>query len=209
MLTEWFIGAVGSFGMVLMQFLLTVAVSAIMYRARRAGGVHAVIRFGIRLAGERGRNRSCSPAQAIRGVALGVVVTAFVQSAIGAFGLLVTGVPYAPVLSARDVHALHRPARPGAGAGAGGHLDVLRAAIAAPRPCCWSSAWSRSGSDNVLRPILIRRGVDLPMLLILVGVVGGLIAFGLIGLFLGPTVLAVGYTLLDAWIAEEQSPEAS
>jgi predicted PurR-regulated permease PerM len=58
------------------------------------------------------------------------------------------------------------------------------------------------GSDNILRPVLIRRGVDLPILLILVGVIGGLIAFGLIGLFLGPTILAVGYTLLSAWVAE-------
>jgi predicted PurR-regulated permease PerM len=58
------------------------------------------------------------------------------------------------------------------------------------------------GADNVLRPLLIRKGVDLPLLVILVGVIGGLIAFGLIGIFLGPTVLAVGYTLLVAWVAE-------
>jgi predicted PurR-regulated permease PerM len=61
--------------------------------------------------------------------------------------------------------------------------------------------------DNFLRPVLIRKGVDLPLLLILVGVIGGLVAFGLIGLFLGPTILAVGYTLFDAWIAEAQVPE--
>ena len=55
---------------------------------------------------------------------------------------------------------------------------------------------------NVLRPILIRRGADLPFLLILVGVIGGLLAFGLLGLFLGPVILGVGYTLLQHWIAE-------
>jgi predicted PurR-regulated permease PerM len=58
------------------------------------------------------------------------------------------------------------------------------------------------GIDNILRPVLIRKGVDLPLLLILSGVIGGLMAFGLIGLFLGPTLLAIAYTLLDAWIAE-------
>jgi predicted PurR-regulated permease PerM len=63
--------------------------------------------------------------------------------------------------------------------------------------------------DNVLRPVLIRRGVDLPLLLILVGVIGGLVAFGLIGIFLGPMVLAVGYTLLDAWMAETSEPDGS
>ena len=56
--------------------------------------------------------------------------------------------------------------------------------------------------DNFLRPILIRRGADLPLLLILVGVIGGLLAFGLLGLFLGPVVLAITYTLLQNWIAE-------
>jgi predicted PurR-regulated permease PerM len=60
--------------------------------------------------------------------------------------------------------------------------------------------------DNILRPILIRKGVDLPLLLILVGVVGGLIAFGLVGIFIGPTVLAVAYTLLAEWIAEVPEP---
>ena len=49
--------------------------------------------------------------------------------------------------------------------------------------------------DQFIRPILIRRGADLPMLLILAGVIGGLIAFGVLGIFIGPTVLAVTYTL--------------
>ena len=56
--------------------------------------------------------------------------------------------------------------------------------------------------DNFLRPILIRRGLDLPLLLIFAGVIGGLIAFGLIGLFVGPVVLAVTYRLLLAWVDE-------
>ena len=55
-------------------------------------------------------------------------------------------------------------------------------------------------SDNFLRPFLIRRGADLPIILIITGVIGGLVAFGVIGLFIGPVVLAVTYTLLLAWI---------
>src|SRR4030095_10821175 len=62
--------------------------------------------------------------------------------------------------------------------------------------------------DNFLRPLLIRRGADLPLLLIFAGVLGGLLAFGIIGLFIGPVVLAVTYTLLQAWVAEgEAVPE--
>jgi predicted PurR-regulated permease PerM len=57
--------------------------------------------------------------------------------------------------------------------------------------------------DNVLRPVLIKRGADLPLLLIFAGVVGGLLAFGLVGVFVGPVVLAVAYTLLQAWVNDE------
>ena len=57
--------------------------------------------------------------------------------------------------------------------------------------------------DNFLRPILIKKGADLPLLLIFAGVVGGLIAFGLIGIFVGPVVLAVGHKLLSAWVDDD------
>jgi predicted PurR-regulated permease PerM len=60
--------------------------------------------------------------------------------------------------------------------------------------------------DNVLRPLLIKRGADLPLLLIFAGVIGGLLAFGLIGLFVGPVVLAVTYTLLVAWVEGGETP---
>jgi predicted PurR-regulated permease PerM len=63
--------------------------------------------------------------------------------------------------------------------------------------------------DNALRPALIRRGADLPLLLIFAGVIGGLIGFGIIGLFVGPVLLAVTYTLLKDWIGAEQSPGAA
>jgi predicted PurR-regulated permease PerM len=53
-----------------------------------------------------------------------------------------------------------------------------------------------------LRPFLIKKGADLPILLILAGVIGGLVAFGILGIFLGPVILATAYTLLDAWMEE-------
>jgi predicted PurR-regulated permease PerM len=199
-LTNWFIAAVGSFGLVLMQFLLTVAISAILY----AGGERAgsfVTRFGARLAGERGRHAVILAGQAIRGVALGVVVTAFIQSSIGATALFVTGVPYASILSALLFMLCIAQLGPA--------LVLVPAVIwmystgtTGPATVLLIMSAIAIGIDNILRPVLIRRGVDLPLLLILSGVIGGLMAFGLIGLFLGPTVLAVAYTLLDAWVAE-------
>ena len=57
--------------------------------------------------------------------------------------------------------------------------------------------------DNIMRPILMTRGANLPLLLMFAGVIGGLLAFGLIGIFVGPVVLAVSYTLLVAWLGEQ------
>jgi predicted PurR-regulated permease PerM len=60
--------------------------------------------------------------------------------------------------------------------------------------------------DNFIRPLLIRMGADLPMILILSGVIGGLVAFGMIGLFIGPVLLAVSWRLYDAWVNEAPPP---
>ncbi|AMY08201.1 putative inner membrane protein [Luteitalea pratensis] len=61
--------------------------------------------------------------------------------------------------------------------------------------------------DNIVRPILIRRGVQLPLLLIIGGVIGALIGFGVVGLFVGPVVLAATYTLAKDWVARGQTTE--
>ena len=78
---------------------------------------------------------------------------------------------------------------------------------------CWSGRFAVGLMDNFLRPMLISRGADLPLLLIFAGVIGGLLSFGLIGLFVGPVVLAVTYTLVDTWVhaprAATPSPRAS
>ncbi|OZA10334.1 MAG: hypothetical protein B7X94_06690, partial [Hydrogenophilales bacterium 17-62-8] len=62
--------------------------------------------------------------------------------------------------------------------------------------------------DNILRPYLIKKGADLPMLLMFVGVIGGMVSFGLVGIFVGPVVLAVTYTLLNAWIQGDDKQQA-
>jgi predicted PurR-regulated permease PerM len=203
--SRWFIGAIGSFGLVLAQFLLTVIFSAIMY-SRGEAGAAAMIRFSQRLAGARGERSVQLAAHAIRGVALGVVVTALIQTVVASAGMIIAGVPFASILSAIIFMLCIAQLGPG---------FVLVPAVIwmyVARDPLWASvllvfSLVAMTLDNFLRPILIRKGVDLPLILILVGVIGGLIAFGLIGIFIGPTVLAVAYTLLGEWIAE--APEAS
>ena len=199
-ITRWFAAEVGSFGLVSVQFLLTVIISAILYTTGE-DVARWVRRFGRRLAGDRGDDVVRLAGQAIRGVALGVVVTALVQSLLGGIGLAIAGVPFAAVLTA--VMFMLALAQIGA-------VPVLVCALA----WLWwkdQTAWFVvllvwtlivGSMDNVLRPILIKKGADLPLLLIFAGVIGGLFAFGLLGLFVGPVILAVTYMLLDAWVAE-------
>ena len=69
---------------------------------------------------------------------------------------------------------------------------------------CWSGRWSWAPMDNFLRPVLIKRGADLPLMLIFAGVIGGLVAFGIVGIFVGPVILAVAYTLIDDWVSSRR-----
>ena len=194
----WAFGRAGNLGGMLVQFLLVVLISAVIY----AGGETAatgVLRFGRRLAGERGEKTVILAGQAIRGVALGVGVTAIVQTVLGGIGLAIAGVPFASLLSAVMLMLCIAQIGPSL---------VLFPAFAW---MYWSGdngwatfllVWSIvvGGLDNFLRPILIKKGAELPLLLIFAGVIGGLLGFGLVGIFIGPVVLAVTYTLLEAWI---------
>jgi predicted PurR-regulated permease PerM len=197
-IAKWFVAQAGSVGLVFVQFLLTVVLAALMYSGGERAAL-AVRRFGQRLAGVYGDNAVTLAGQAIRGVALGVGVTAVVQAGLGGIGLAIAGVPFAGLLAA--VMLLLCIAQLGPAL-------VLFPAVAW---LYWSGEtgwgtflllWSLvvGTMDNFLRPVLIQRGADLPLLLIFGGVIGGLLAFGLIGIFVGPVVLAVAYTLLNEWI---------
>jgi predicted PurR-regulated permease PerM len=143
---------------------------------------------------------------AIRGVALGVGVTALVQAVLSGAGLALAGVPFAGLLAAVTFMLCIAQLGP--------VLVLLPAVVWA----FWSdqtgvgialAVWALvvANLDNVLRPMLIRMGADLPLLLIFAGVIGGLVTFGLVGIFVGPGVLAVAWTLLVAWIDDgERAP---
>ncbi len=200
---RWFVAEVGSFGIVLFQFILIVVFSAILY-ARGERVATGFVRFARRLAGSHGENALHLAGQAIRCVALGVVVTAIAQSVLGGIGLAIARVPFPAVLTA--VMFMLAVAQIGP-------IPVLVPAVVWvywSRGSGWGTfllLWSLvvGTMDNFLRPLLIKKGADLPLLLIFAGVIGGLIAFGLIGIFVGPVVLAVGYTLLDAWVSREDA----
>jgi predicted PurR-regulated permease PerM len=197
---RWLLSQFGGLGGMLIQFLLVVVIAAILYASGEAGAAMARA-FGKRLAGERGEDAIVLAGQAIRAVALGVGVTALVQTVLGGLGLVIAGVPFAAVLSAAMLMLCIAQAGPSL---------VLFPAVAWmywEGDMGWATfllVWSLVvvSLDNFLRPMLIKRGADLPLLLIFAGVIGGLLSFGLIGIFVGPVALAVTYTLLRAWMAE-------
>src|SRR5262245_58653010 len=199
-LVLWFVGHVGGAGLLLVQFLLTVIIAAILY-ANGETAARSADRFARRLAGPRGENAVHLAAQAVRAVALGVVVTAILQSGLAGIGLAIAGVPFVRILTAL-IFIL-------AVAQVGAAPVLIPAAIwvFAKSGAAWGTGflvWAVfcGTFDNFLRPLLIKHGADLPLLLIFAGVIGGLIAFGVTGLFIGPVVLAVAYTLLVDWAAD-------
>ena len=200
----WLGRQAGSLGAVLLQFVITVVLCSVLYSGGESWARWAR-QFSRRLAGDRGDRVTVLAGQAIRGVALGVVVTAVLQSVLGGIGLAIAGVPFAgPLTLVMFVLCIAQL----------GPIIVLLIATAwayANVGTVWGTfllVWSIVVGlmDNFVRPALIRKGADLPFLLIFAGVVGGLVAFGLIGIFVGPVVLAVAYTLLDDWVAEARPP---
>jgi predicted PurR-regulated permease PerM len=153
-----------------------------------------------RIAGERGFHLVVVAATTVRGVVLGILGTAIVQGVLAAVGLWIAGIKAAPLL---------------------GLLTFFLSPVPIGPPLVWVPAglwlinagetgwglfvlaWGAlvvSTVDNVIKPLIISRGSDLPFVLVLLGVLGGAVAFGFIGVFLGPVLLAVGYALLQAWV---------
>lgn len=204
-LLGWIVTQAGSVGMMAVHFFLTVLIAAILY-SRGESSAEGICLFARKLAGQQGVDIALHAARAVRGVALGIVVTALIQALLGGAGMMLAGVPAISILTAA--------------------IFMLCLAQVGPLPVMipvvvwlfwsgeniWGSgmlAWTLivSTIDNFIRPILIKRGADIPLLLIFAGVIGGLMAFGIVGLFIGPVILAVTYTLLEAWINEDESTQ--
>jgi predicted PurR-regulated permease PerM len=194
----WAIAATGGVGRMLVHALLTLILVAILYVNGESAG-RGALAVADRLGGEAGQRTIHLAGQAVRSVALGVVVTALVQSTLAGLGLWLSGIPHPGLLSAVAFTLCVAQLGP---------LLVLAPAV------CWlywigHTGWATAllmwtlpvaALDNVVRPILIRRGVQLPMLLIIGGVIGGLISFGVVGLFVGPVILAATFTLAKDWV---------
>ncbi|MDP3307287.1 AI-2E family transporter [Methylotenera sp.] len=186
----------------LLQLLLVVFVAFFFYRdgTRLAKGLVAVVR---RLGGELGEEMLHLSCSTVKGVMLGIFGTALAQSAVALVGFLVVGAPVPILLALATFFLSVIPVGPplvwgGVSLWLYNHGDHGWAVFMA-----LYGLLAISSVDNVIKPILISHSSHLPLLLIVLGVLGGAVAFGFIGIFLGPTLLAVGLTLITHWIATQ------
>jgi predicted PurR-regulated permease PerM len=202
---DWLLAA----GLVVGQGLAQVLISAFLafFLLRDSATLSQRLSVGVeRLAGERGRRLIQVAGGTVRGVIYGILGTAVAQALVAWAGFWFAGVPGAVLLSV---------------------LTFLFAVVPFGPPLIWLPAafwlfandkpgmgvfmllWgvlAISSVDNILRPFLISQGSKMPFALIFCGVIGGALAFGLVGVFLGPTLLAVAYRLIDEWSAVNPNP---
>jgi predicted PurR-regulated permease PerM len=195
--------AVGSvLGQGLIQLSIAVMICFFLYRDGDSL-MWAMRKTALRLAGQLGERIVQIIHNTVISVVFGILGTALAQALVALLGFLVAGVPGALVLSIATFFLSMIPAGP--------PLIWIGATVwlLSDGQLGWAvfmaiwGAFGISGIDNVVRPILISRGADLPFLLVFIGVLGGILAFGFIGIFIGPTLLALAYALVLQWINSE------
>ena len=157
-----------------------------------------------RIAGDRGRHLVSVAVSTMRTVVYGILGTAIAQGVLAAIGFWLAGVPAAPLLGLATFFLSPVPIGPPlVWAPVGFWLLVHDQVGWGAFVLIWGVAVV-STADNVLKPLIISHGSNLPFILVLLGVLGGVIAFGFIGVFLGPTLLAIGFALIHDWSEERR-----
>lgn len=201
----WLLATAAGAGLGILQFAIAIIISGVLL-AHREAGHRTAIAIGTRLVGERGPAIMDLAETTVRSVTRGILGVALIQSLLAGLGFLVMGIP---------------------GAGFWALIGLLLAVIqiglmpvlipiviyvfstAETLPAVVFLIWCVLVGllDNVLKPILLGRGVKVPMVIIFVGAIGGFLAMGIIGLFIGSVILALGYTLFVAWVEESKLTE--
>ncbi len=195
----WLLRGGLALGRGLIELALSILIAFFFFRdgGKAAERLRAAV---VRIAGERGQHLLEVAGNTVRGVVYGILGTALVQAVMAGIGFLIAGVPGAGVLAL---------------------LTFFLSVVPVGPPLIWlpSALWlfhqgatgwgifmliwgiGVSSVDNVVKPWLISQGSAMPFLLIFFGVIGGALTFGFIGVFIGPTLLAVGYRLVAEWSA--------
>lgn len=194
----WLFGAVGGAGLGVLQFIIAILIAAV-FLASTDVAHRSTLAISTRIAGDRGEELASISIATIRSVSQGVLGVALIQSLLAGIGLLAMDVPGAglwallvlvlAVVQLPPILVL-------------GPIIVYVFSVASTGPAIAFMIWSLivSGSDAFLKPLFLGRGMEIPMLVILLGAIGGMMTSGIIGLFIGSVVLALGYKLFMIWL---------
>lgn len=201
------LGIVGNVGLAVLQFAVAIIIAGFTYS--RAVGIEEFLKkFAVRASSNMGEGFVDLAGNTVRSVARGVVGISLIQSILFGIGALVADIPLVGVWTFAVLILAIVQLGPG--------LVIIPVIIFA-----WTAMETVNAAiltaymvpvmllDNVLKPIVMGRGLPVPMLVVFIGVIGGTVAHGLIGLFVGPLVLALGYELIRDWIAMEPSTTES
>ncbi len=200
----WLLSAAGGVGFGILQFVFAIIISGGLL-AYAKGGERAANAVAVRLMGEQGPKFADLAGATVRSVSRGILGVALIQAILAGLGFLAVGLPGAGLLALLclflaviqiGIALITIPAVIYVFATADTVIAVL------------FLVWSvfATALDNFLKPILLGRGVQVPMAIIFVGAIGGFLAHGIIGLFVGSVVLALAYTLFRAWLGQIQEP---
>jgi len=205
--SAWLLKAVASTATGILGFAASIIIAGVMMLGADAA-YQATRGIGRRLGGDRGADFTDLAVATIRSVAKGVLGVALIQTLLAAIGLLVMGVPAAGIWAGLVLLLAIMQLPPLLVLGP---IVVWVFSTADPVPATIFAVYSLivSFSDGVLKPFLLGRGVDVPMLVILLGAIGGMISAGIIGLFIGAIILALGYQLFQTWLHEHDEVEES
>ena len=194
----WLVGATVAVGMGVFQIALSIVLTFFILRDGQELGARVAVAAS-RIAGARGQRLIAVAGNTVRGVVYGIIGTAVAQGILAGLGFGLAGVPAAALL---------------------GVLTFFLSAVPIGPPMVWVPAtvwlfsegktgWAVfmlvwgifvvSGIDNIIKPYLISHGSKIPFVIVFMGVIGGALAFGLVGVFLGPTLLAVTYRVIEEW----------
>jgi predicted PurR-regulated permease PerM len=186
----------------LLQLGLAVAVAFFLYRDGEAAAAK-VERITGRIGGARGRHMLDVAGSTVISVVYGILGTALAQGVVAGIGFFIAGVPGAALLGLATFFLSVVPVGP----------PMIWIPVALWLFAYGSTGWAIfmglwgllviSMVDNVIKPMIISHGSKLPFMLVLLGVLGGVVAFGFVGVFLGPTLLAVGYRMVNEWVDSE------
>ncbi len=204
----WLVSATVAVGMGVFQIALSIVLTFFILRDGQELGARVAVAAS-RIAGARGQRLIAVAGNTVRGVVYGIIGTAVAQGILAGLGFGLAGVPAAALL---------------------GVLTFFLSAVPIGPPTVWIPAtiwlfssgrtgWAVfllvwgifvvSGIDNIIKPYLISHGSKIPFIIVFMGVIGGALAFGLVGVFLGPTLLAVTYRVIEEWSSVHVGPEAS